>query len=113
MFFAASTLIKISMTLFNRRLTGMTSDRWQIVHYSFLTLLVIWFFITLFINIFQCTPVTAFFNFSLQVDTPSYRCLDTNKINFAFVIINAGKSAPEDPILVSSIVPDGDKLTES
>lgn len=91
MFFAASTLIKISMTLFNRRLTGLTSPRWQVVHYAFLALLVVWFFITLFINIFQCQPVTAFFNFSLKVHTPTYHCLNTNTINYSFVVINASK----------------------
>ena len=79
------------MTLFNRRLTSLTSKRWQIVHYTFLGMLIIWFFLTLFINLFQCTPVTAFFNFAFKVRTPTYHCLESAKLSSAFSIINASE----------------------
>ncbi|KAG8527141.1 uncharacterized protein KY384_008570 [Bacidia gigantensis] len=59
-----------------------------IVNNIFLGILILFFFITLFINIFQCSPVTAFFNYAIKVDSPTYHCLDTGKISNAFSIIN-------------------------
>ncbi|KAL9611937.1 MAG: hypothetical protein Q9167_003460 [Letrouitia subvulpina] len=87
-FFAAVTLVKISMCLFNQRLTSLTSKPWQIVNNAFLGILIVWFFISFFVNVFQCQPVTGFFNYSIQVHTPKYHCMDKAKISNSFSIIN-------------------------
>ena len=79
------------MCLFIRRITGVSSRPWQIANTAFLILLTIWFFLTFFINLFQCWPVTAFFNFAMKVKTPAYKCLDVGKISDSFSIINCRK----------------------
>lgn len=90
-FFAAVTLVKISMCLFNRRLTSLTSKPWLIINNTFLGILVVWFFISFFVNVFQCQPVTGFFNYSIQVHTSKYHCMDKAKISNSFSIINCGR----------------------
>lgn len=52
-------MIKISITLFNRRLTGLTSRRWMMAHYIFLFLLVCYIIITLFLEMFKCHPAAS------------------------------------------------------
>lgn len=56
LFYPVVAMIKISIVLFNRRLTGLTSHKWMIVHNTFLCLLVCYMFITIFINVYLCVP---------------------------------------------------------
>ena len=46
----------IAITLFNRRLTGLTSERWQYAHFTFLTLVSIYIVIAFFLNLLECHP---------------------------------------------------------
>lgn len=74
-------LIKVSITLFNRRLTGLTSARWMVAHNIFLFLLVTYILVALFVSIFGCSPRNA--HYSLiefgRVDRP-VKCLNPNTI---------------------------------
>ena len=56
MFYPTVAMIKISIVLFNRRLTGMTSRKWMIFHNTLLCLLVLYAVITILINVFICIP---------------------------------------------------------
>ena len=55
-------MIKISITLFNRRLTGLTSQKWMMAHYIFLFLLVCYIVITLFLEMFKCHPAASHYS---------------------------------------------------
>lgn len=74
-------LIEISITLFNRRLTGLTSARWMVAHYVFLILLVCYITIALLVSLFECSPATS--QYSLiklgKLDKPA-KCVDFNTI---------------------------------
>ena len=63
LFWASVGLVKISITLFNRRLTGLTSGWWIIYHNTLLALLVCYVLVATFLNLFQCRPATT--NYSL------------------------------------------------
>ena len=89
LFFAAVTLVKISMVLFNRRVTGLSSKSWRVFHHVFLGVLVVWFFISLFVNIFQCTPAIALFTYWGQAEHPDYKCFNKDDIAISFSVINA------------------------
>ena len=56
-FFVAVGVVKVSICLFNRRLTSMTSNKWLLFNNVFLVLLVIYILVSLFWNIFLCSPV--------------------------------------------------------
>lgn len=53
-FFVTAGLIKISITLFNRRLTGLTSQNWLYAHNTFLALMITYTLSALFVNALQC-----------------------------------------------------------
>ncbi|KAA8563861.1 hypothetical protein MFRU_036g00420 [Monilinia fructicola] len=55
-FFVAVGVVKISICLFNRRLTSMTSRKWLLFNNIFLFLLVAYILVSLFWNIFSCSP---------------------------------------------------------
>lgn len=58
-FFVAVGLVKISITLFVRRLTDQTSRRWRIIADIFLSWVVGYVLIALFWSVFICTPPRA------------------------------------------------------
>ncbi|KAL9613015.1 MAG: hypothetical protein Q9167_002405 [Letrouitia subvulpina] len=58
-FYVTVGLIKVSITLFNRRLTSLTSRKWQIAHYTFLIILVGYIIAIIFAATFICSPYTA------------------------------------------------------
>ncbi|KAF2145321.1 uncharacterized protein K452DRAFT_220412 [Aplosporella prunicola CBS 121167] len=59
LFFTSVGIIKISITLFNRRLTGMASRIWRIINDVFLVMLIAYTILALFWTCFQCTPPPA------------------------------------------------------
>ena len=89
LFFAAVNLIKISMLLFIRRVTALSSRGWKIFNDVFLSVLVAWFLITLFINIFSCSPIISYYTYSARAQYPDYKCLDQIKITVAFSAIHS------------------------
>lgn len=62
LFFVAVGIIKMSITVFNMRLTGLSSPRWMIAHWSFLALLIMYTLLAFFLNIFQCIPISGNFD---------------------------------------------------
>ncbi|OJD40604.1 uncharacterized protein BKCO1_1000445 [Diplodia corticola] len=62
LFFTSVGLIKISITLFNRRLTSMTSRIWRYFNDFFLFLLTAYTLLALFWTCFQCNPPAAMWN---------------------------------------------------
>ena len=89
LFFAGVNLMKISMVLFNRRVTGLTSKLWRVFHNCFLVLLVVWFFVSMFIAIFQCNPAVTTFTYTRQARHPDYNCMNMHDIEIWFSIVNA------------------------
>ncbi|CZR61347.1 related to integral membrane protein PTH11 [Phialocephala subalpina] len=59
MFFLAVGFIKVSICLFNRRLTSLTSRAWTLFSNIFLVLLFCYIMLSLFWTIFQCNPPYA------------------------------------------------------
>lgn len=78
--------IKISITLLNRRITGMTSRRWQIAHWTYLGVVCSLLPICVFLSIFTCSPTATFFTIESIAELPDPRvvkCLDANAISLA------------------------------
>ena len=84
-------LIKLSIVFFNRRLTGLTSHRWMIVHYVFIALILGFMITALFAELFQCTgPVDLKFSLAALGRHPTGRkCLDGNKLGYGLAIIHS------------------------
>ncbi|KAI9794752.1 MAG: hypothetical protein M1835_006383 [Candelina submexicana] len=61
-FYFAVATIKMSITLFNMRLTGLSSPRWMKVHWGFFSFLVCFMLTIFFTIIFQCDPPKAKFS---------------------------------------------------
>jgi len=84
-------LIKISIVFFNRRLTGLTSHRWMIVHYVFLALVISFMIVALFTELFQCTgPVNLKYNLlDKGRHATNNKCLDGNKLGYALAVVHS------------------------
>lgn len=61
-FYVSVGIIKMSITMFNMRLTGLSSRNWMIAHWTFFALLVAYTLAAIFMNIFQCNPASVNFN---------------------------------------------------
>lgn len=83
-------LVKISITLFNRRLTGLTSSRWMIAHNIFLCLLVCYLIIAVCLDVFTCIhPVGIQFDLLHygSLKTPP-KCINPNGVGIALSVIH-------------------------
>ena len=82
-------MIKISITLFNRRLTGLTSQRWMMAHYTMLFLLVVYTITVLFLEIFKCSPPASQFSMIRvgQVED-RLKCLSFNKVGISLSAVH-------------------------
>lgn len=58
-FFLALAVIKMSIVMFNMRLTALTSRKWKYANWTFFGLLVAYAIIVVFTNMFQCNPPRA------------------------------------------------------
>lgn len=90
-FYFTVFLVKISIVLANRRITGMTSKKWQIAHWTYLALLMSILPICVFLNIFTCLPVAT--SFTLQAiakvpDPRTIKCLNLNSVSLATRILH-------------------------
>ena len=52
-------LVKLSITSFNMRLTGLSSRNWMYAHWTFFGILVAYIICALFVPSFSCTPIAA------------------------------------------------------
>ena len=86
---AGSAWLKYQCCYSFGRVTGVTSRAWRIFNNVFLGLLVTWFFISVFISIFPCSPVLTRYTYSSRALHPGYQCLDQAKITVTFCIIHA------------------------
>lgn len=76
--------MKISITLANRRITGLTSKKWQYAHWTYLAILTCLMLICVFLNIFSCSPVVVFFSLKYigKMKNPqTIKCLNGNAIS--------------------------------
>lgn len=79
----------MSIVMFNRRLTGLTSSRWMIAHWTFFALLVIYTLCALFMTVFQCNPQAASFDLIAagKLNSPK-KCLSENQIGISLSTIH-------------------------
>ena len=77
-------MIKISITLFNRRLTGLTSRKWMIAHNTFLILLVGYIIAAPIAISFTCNPPVLLFRLQTLGRTTDQRdCFNQNNVTIA------------------------------
>lgn len=88
-FYISVTLIKISIALFNRRLTGLTSSRWMIAHNIFLCLLVIYLVLGILLNVLVCSPAGVQYDAIRYGSLPEKpRCLNQNSMTISLSIVH-------------------------
>lgn len=89
-------MIKVSIIFFNRRLTGLTSHRWMIVHYLFLAVTIAFMITALFSQLYQCgSPVRLKFSLLEKGRYPTNtgadlgNCIDGNKLGYGLAIVHS------------------------
>ena len=89
-FYAALGMIKISIILFNRRLTGLTSRRWMIAHNIFLFIVISYIVTSIFLTTFSVNPPPAGWQLKNEgkMATPPKHRLPTDKIALGLSIIH-------------------------
>ncbi|KAI4189306.1 MAG: hypothetical protein LQ348_003815 [Seirophora lacunosa] len=58
-FFVALAFVKLSITSFNMRLTGLSSRKWMYAHWTFFGILTAFLICSVFVLAFQCIPVVG------------------------------------------------------
>jgi hypothetical protein len=88
-FFVSVGFIKMSITMFNMRLTGLSSRKWMIAHWTFFGLLVVYTLTAFFMNVFQCIPVVGRFDAIAtgKLPTPA-KCMSTSQLGIIFSSIH-------------------------
>lgn len=71
LFFVSVGLVKVSIVLFNRRLTGLTSRRWMFAHNVLLCLIVCYILVVIFTNFFFCRPARVHFSMVAYGSNPT------------------------------------------
>lgn len=90
-FILAVGIIKMSITCFNMRITGLTSKGWMIAHRTFLALLIVFTLISLITNLLQCHPFSAGFDLIAAGKLPDpAQCFPIQQIMIAFNVIHIG-----------------------
>ena len=82
-------LINISITLFNRRLTGLTSRSWMIAHNIFLVLIVGYILSATFSTIFACRPFVGFSLIKAGQLAEAPKCLNQNTFGTALSALHS------------------------
>lgn len=89
MFFLAVGFIKVSICLFNRRLTSLTSRAWTIFNNIFLFLLFCYIMLSLFWTLFQCDPPYAGWDpIRIGREGKSFHCISDNIVGSTLSVIN-------------------------
>ncbi|KAL9044696.1 MAG: hypothetical protein Q9214_002183, partial [Letrouitia sp. 1 TL-2023] len=88
-FFLAVAGIKLSIVFFYMRLSGVTSKKWMIGHWTLAVILILYSIITVLILVFGCTPL--FVNWDIErmsrLKEPPV-CLDSSKIIAGLSVIH-------------------------
>ena len=83
----ALAFIKISICLFNRRLTAFISRKWALYHYTIIATIFIWVIIFVLGQLLACRPLWATGRLSdLGARDHNPTCIDTAMMNIAFSI---------------------------
>lgn len=89
LFYIAVGLIKISIALFNRRLTGLTSRKWMIFHNIMLGLLVSFIVSAILLEVFRCHPLLGSWNMkSYGIKDQPVSCIPITQYGLALNIIH-------------------------
>ncbi|KAF2126667.1 hypothetical protein P153DRAFT_346653 [Dothidotthia symphoricarpi CBS 119687] len=81
-FYVYVGLVKMSIALFNIRLTTLTTRFWKNVNWAFFVICTAYTFAALFLNVFKCTPQYASFNLLRIAESGKVpKCLSVNSIN--------------------------------
>lgn len=88
-FFLAVAGIKLSIVFFYMRLSGVTSKKWMICHWTLAIILILYSIVTVLISVFNCTPL--FVNWDIErmsrlKEPPA--CLDSSKIIAGLSVIH-------------------------
>lgn len=82
MFYVYVGLVKMSIALFNIRLTTLTTRLWKYVNYVFFGLCTAYTLVALFLNVFKCNPPYASFNLIRIAEAGKVpKCLSVNHMN--------------------------------
>ena len=88
-FFVGVGVIKVSICLFNKRLTSMTSRTWLIFNNVFLFLLCAYIIVALFWNIFQCNPPYAGWDaIRIGKESRSFKCTSDTIVGSTLSVIH-------------------------
>ena len=89
LFFVTVGFIKISIVLFNKRLTGLTSTKWMVFHNIFLGFLIIFVLTALFVNLFACDPPLSQYGLAAFGKTPEPPvCVNSNSMEIALNLVH-------------------------
>ena len=89
LFYITVGLIKVSIALFNRRLTGLTSRKWMIFHNIMLGLIVSFIISAIFLELFKCRPFLKSWDLLAygKMDQP-LKCISVVQYGLALNIIH-------------------------
>lgn len=88
-FFLAVGFIKVSICLFNSRLTSLTSRTWSIFNSVFLVLLFCYIMLSLFWTLFQCDPPYAGWDpIRTGREGQSFHCISDNIVGSTLSVIH-------------------------
>lgn len=85
-FYFTVFLVKISIVFANQRITGLTSRRWQIAHWTYLALLMSALPVCVFLDTFACSPGGVVFSLQAIAKVPdpgTIKCLNFRSISVA------------------------------
>lgn len=90
MFYAAIAFIKMSIIAFNMRLTGLTSRRWMIVHWSLFGFMIVFALLAFFLNVFMYDPVRARYDlvFAGKMDTAPKLVVNRLAVGYTLISIH-------------------------
>ena len=92
-FYFAVYCAKMSIVLFNRRLTAFTSSRWNLVHWVYFAGILICGLVSCCLVIFNCHPVGAHYNLIILAEAAEkkdLKCLDQKKLQVALRALHIG-----------------------
>ncbi|KAI1386453.1 uncharacterized protein F4822DRAFT_316870 [Hypoxylon trugodes] len=91
LFYFSVFCVKLSVAFANRRITGLASKRWMIVHWVFICLFLVLLPTTVFIQAFQCLPVPVRYSLiaiGSLTDPTQIKCLNMSAVSLATRVLH-------------------------
>lgn len=89
LFFVSLGFVKLSITAFNMRLTGLSSRNWMIAHWIFFVLIVCYTLVALALTVIPCDPIWATFDMARSGKLDKLpRCMGIRQIGTILRAIN-------------------------